>query len=66
MTRITVDTTRYEATHGRTPRQDRHYATSPWAFQIDRDPTPVFFTARYRDAVKQAQALATYSITVLP
>ena len=63
---IHIDTTRYEATHSRTPRQDHHYATSPWAFQIDRGPEPVFITASYRDAVKQALALATYSITVLP
>ena len=66
MSAIRIDTTRYEATHGHRPRQPRHYTVSPWAFQIDRDPQPVCITASYRDAVKQAQALATFAITVLP
>jgi len=63
---IRIETITYEAAHGHKPRQSRQYRTSPWAFQIDLDPTPVFITASYADAVKQAKTRAQYSITVLP
>lgn len=63
---IRVATIKYEASHGHKPRQPRQYAVSPWAFQIDQDPTPVFITACYMDAVRQAKKQAQYSITVLP
>lgn len=65
-TTIYVKTLRYEITHGHTPRQPRGHNVSPWAFQIDETPTPVFITASYKDALKQAKALAQYRVTVLP
>jgi hypothetical protein len=65
-TTIQVDTHKYAASHGHTPRQPRDFQTSGWAFQIDRNPAPVFIHASYKDAVMQAKALAHYSITVLP
>lgn len=63
---IRVDTLKYEASHGRKPRQSRDYQASPWAFQIDVETTPVFITASYKDALKQAKAMAQCSVTVLP
>ena len=63
---IRIDTRKFEAVHHRTPRQPRGYRVSPWAFQIDIDPTPVFITAAYKDALAQAKARAQYSVTVLP
>ena len=44
---IRVDTLQYEASHGHKPRQARAYKVSPWAFQLDVNPTPVFITASY-------------------
>ena len=63
---IRIDTTKYEAVHGRTPRQPSGYQTSPWAFQIDQEPRPVFLVGRYSDALKRAKRRARYSVTVLP
>ena len=63
---IRINTLKYEAAHGRTPRQPREYQVSPWAFQLDMSTTPVFITASYKDALRQAKALAQDSVTVLP
>jgi hypothetical protein len=63
---IYVKTLRYEITHGHKPRQARASKMSPWAFQIDTSKEPVFITASYKDALKQAKAMAQYSVTVLP
>jgi hypothetical protein len=63
---IRIDTLKYEASHGHTPRQSRGYQVSPWAFQLDMSTTPVFITASYKDALKQAKAMAQCSVTVLP
>ena len=63
---ISVNTRKYEDSHGRKPRQPREYRTSPWAFQIDRNHEPVFITANYQDALKHAKTLAQYEATVLP
>jgi hypothetical protein len=63
---VRIYTAQYEASHGRKPRQSRDYRTSRWAFQIDRDPTPVLIIAAYKEAVRQAQAMARHSVTVLP
>jgi len=63
---IRVDTLKYEASHGRKPRQSREYQASPWAFQIDLSTTPVFITASYTVALKAAKALAQDRVTVLP
>jgi len=63
---IRLDTSRYERAHGRKPRQPRDYPVSPWAFQIDDDPRPVFIAAAYRDAVRQAKARARKRVIVLP
>ena len=43
---IRVDTRQYVVSHGHLPRQPREIPVSPWAFQIDHDPTPVLLTAR--------------------
>jgi hypothetical protein len=63
---IRVDTLKYEAAHGRKPRQPRQSRTSLWVFQIDDRPEPRYLRMRYGDAVEQAKAWAQYSITVLP
>lgn len=63
---ITVSTLKFEASHGRKPRQPREYAACPWAFQIDSKAEPVFITASYPEALRQAKKLARYSVTVLP
>jgi len=63
---VRIDTRKYEASHGRKPRQSREFKTSLWAFQIDLNPTAVWINRSYRDAVKHAKALADFSITVLP
>jgi hypothetical protein len=65
-THISISTIKYEAVHGRKPRQPRAYRVSPWAFHIDLNPVPVFITASYKEALKQATAQAQYSVTVLP
>ena len=63
---ITVNTLSYEASHGHKPRQPRFSAVSTWAFEIDQQEPPIFITASYATAVKQAKAQAQHSITVLP
>jgi hypothetical protein len=63
---IRVSTLKYEASHGHKPRQPRGYSVSPWAFQIDQHPTPVFITASYKDALNKAKQRARWSVVVLP
>jgi hypothetical protein len=63
---IRIDILHYAASHGHTPRQPRGYPVSPWAFQIDCHPEPVYITARYQGALQQAKTLAQHTVTVLP
>jgi hypothetical protein len=63
---VRVVTLQYEAVHGHKPRQPRGHSTSPWAFQIDLHPTPVIFTASYKDALQKAKSRAKFCVTVLP
>jgi len=63
---IHVDTRQYEVSHGHTPRQPRGAPTALWAIQIDDDPTPRYLRMPLRDAIAQAKAWATTSITILP
>lgn len=63
---VRVETRKYEASHGHTPRQSREYRVSPWAFRVDGQTDILWITASYRDAVKQAKAQAQWSVEVLP
>ena len=63
---VKVDTSRYELSHGRKPRQARWEGIGAWAFQIDTDEDPVLIYANYHDALKQAKHLAQHIVTVLP
>lgn len=63
---IRIVTREYEYVHGHKPRQTRFYRVSPWAFEIDEQEPPIFITASYKIALKQAKAQAQYSVTVLP
>jgi hypothetical protein len=66
MTMIRVDTRKYEASHGHTPRQPRGASVSPWAFEIDQHPEPIVITASYKDALKHAKSRARWCVVVLP
>lgn len=63
---VRIHTTKYQASHGKKPRQPYIGGPGVWAFQIDTDETPVFIRGTYLEAVKQAKQQAHYSITVLP
>ena len=47
-----------KACHGHTPRQSRQYRVSPWAFQLDHQPEPIWITASYQETLRQAKARA--------
>ena len=63
---VRVITLQYEAVHDHKPRQPRGHSIWPWAFQIDMAPTPVMFTASYKDALQKAKERAKFSVHVLP
>jgi hypothetical protein len=63
---VRVVTLKYEAVHGHKPRQPRGHSIWPWAFQIDMAPTPVIFTASYKNALQKAKERAKFSVHVLP
>ncbi len=66
MKNVIVHTNEYTRSHTHLPRQPRDQRIARWAFHIDKQDTPVFFTASYTDALAQAAKLATFSVTVLP
>ena len=63
---LRIETTRYQWTHGHTPRTKPGEGATPWAFLIDSDTQPVWITGTYREALRRATTLAHYFITVLP
>jgi hypothetical protein len=62
---VRVVTLKYEAVHGHKPRQPQGHSIWSWAFQIDMAPTPVIFTASYKDALQKAKSRAKFSVHVL-
>ena len=63
---ITVDTLKYEATHGLKPRTWPGQGASQWMVQLDDNPTPVKLYGKYHLVIKRAKELAHTRVTVLP
>jgi hypothetical protein len=65
---ITVDTSKYTRTHGRTPRQAQAAAQARgiWAFTIDAAEQVAVKYGMYQEALDWAQAQAQASVDVLP
>lgn len=64
---ISVDTLKYEASHGHKPRQPYGQPASTWAFTVDgHHDQVVWIRGKYSEALKQAKKQAQYSVTVLP